>query len=98
MGAPRTGEKAYWVADRIAPFLVAGVVPALAYWGLAFNEGSGDRRTLIALLCAGPIFVAFLPISSAMRLVRRSRARMADPMYRARLIAFSRSASSTERT
>jgi hypothetical protein len=99
------GEKAVWLVSRIAPFLVLGLVPALAYWAFASGglsgglggEASGEARTLLALACAGPILLAFLPFSGALQAIRRSHARMADPMYRARLIEFSRKVSSVER-
>jgi hypothetical protein len=87
------GEKAYWLADRVAPFFVLGLVPALGYWMFAFREGSGELPMLVALLCAGPILAGMLPLSTALQSIRRSRGRMADPMYRARLIEFSRRAS-----
>jgi len=91
------GERAFWLADRLAPFLVVGLVPALAYWALVLRDGRGDPRTWIALLCAGPFLVACLPLSSALGIIRRSRTRMGDPMYRARLIEFSRRVASAGR-
>lgn len=84
------GEKLYWLVDRSLPFLAIGLVPGLAYWALAFREGSGDLRVLVALLAAGPLLVALFPLPSATSAIRRSRRRMADPMYRARLVEFER--------
>jgi hypothetical protein len=83
-------EKAYWLADRVAPYLLVGLVPALAYWALAFRSGDGELRVLLGLLALGPILVAFFPLPGALQAIRRSRARMADPMYRARLVDFER--------
>jgi hypothetical protein len=84
------GGKILWFAELLAPFLALGLVPALAYWALAFRDGSGDQRILVALLCASPAVILMLPLAHALRAIRRSRARMADPMYRARLIEFGR--------
>jgi len=85
-----SGEKTYWLCDRIAPFLLLGLAPALAYWALVIRDGTGDTRVLIALLSGGPLLLLFFPLSGALHAIRRSRARMADPMYRARLIEFGR--------
>lgn len=84
------GEKLYWLVDRSMPFLVFGLVPGLVYWALAFREGQGDLRVLVALLSAGPLLVALFPLPGATSEIRRSRRRMADPMYRARLVEFER--------
>lgn len=91
------GRKALCIVDRVAPFVVLGLVPGLAYWAFAFREGRDDPNLLLALLCAGPVLVALLPLSAALRAIRRSRARMADPMYRARLIEFGRRAPAAAR-
>jgi hypothetical protein len=56
------GEKLYWLVDRSMPFLVFGLVPGLVYWALAFREGQGDLRVLVALLSAGPLLVALFPL------------------------------------
>lgn len=86
----KSGGRALWIAELVAPFLALGLVPALAYWALAFRDGKGNLSILVALLFAGPAVVLVMPLSHALRAIRRSRARMADPMYRARLIEFGR--------
>jgi hypothetical protein len=89
------GERAYWFVDRIAPFVVLGLLPALLYWALVVRSGGGDPRLLAALLVLGPLVCAALPVAGARTAVRRSRARMSDPMYRARLLAFERQEADT---
>jgi hypothetical protein len=84
------GEKAYWLADRFAKYLALGLLPALAYWAFAVRAGKGQPRILLVLLAGGPIFGLGFGLSSALHDIRRSRARMADPMYRARLMEFGR--------
>ena len=92
------GGKVSWIADLSTPFLVVGLVPALAYWVLVFRDGRGDLGVLVTLLCAGLTILALLPLSRALRAIRRSRARMADPMYRARLLEFGRRTPSVGRS
>ena len=89
MGA---GRRALWVVDRVAPYLVIGLVPAALYWALYVRLGEGDARVLMALLAAGPPVLAALPAWTARLAIRRSHARMSDPMYRARLVEFGRRA------
>jgi hypothetical protein len=84
------GEKLYWLVEQGAPFLAFGLLPALAYWTVTSRAGSGDLRLLLALLVAGPVLVLFFPLAGALHTIRRSRARMADPMYRARMVEFAR--------
>lgn len=84
------GEKLFWLAARSALSIVIGLVPALAYGTLAYEGGAGDLRILLALALAGPALVLFFPLSGALHAIRRSRARMADPMYRARMVEFAR--------
>jgi len=86
------GQKVYWLGVRILPFALIGLVPALVYWQTTFRGGDGQLPVLVALLAAGPVLLAYLPLANALHSIRRSRARMADPMYRARLIAFGRQA------
>ena len=92
------GRKAYWVADRLARYLAYGLVPALAYWAVFFRDGAGDKRILLGLLGAGVVLVVLFPLSASLNAIRRSRSRMSDPMYRARLIEFMRHAPSVERS
>ena len=82
--------KAYWIVDRLFPFVVLGFAPAAAYWALVLRHGSGDDRMLLALLGAGPLLITSFPLWAARHVIRRSRARMTDPMYRARLVEFGR--------
>ena len=84
------GGKCSWILAELAPFLGLGLVPAFAYWALAFRGGRGNPDLLLALACASPLLVTALPLALALRAIRRSRARMTDPMYRARLMEFRR--------
>jgi len=93
----RPVEKASWLASRVVPFLLAGFLPGAAYWAFAFRSGGGDRLTLLVLLCAVPTLLVLFSLTGGVRAIRRSRTRMADPMYRARLIQFSRKTLSTNR-
>ena len=86
----RAGEKLGWFVDRAAPFLVLGIAPGLAYPWLVSPEEHADPWILIALLCAGPLLLGSIALSGTQRIIRRSRSRMADPMYRARLVEFER--------
>lgn len=90
--------KTAWIVDRMAPLFVLGLVPAGAYWALGPRDGAEGTRTLLVLLCAGPALMGGLALSLARRAIRRSRARMADPMYRARLVEFGRRAPSAARS
>jgi len=64
----------------------------LGYGLLGYRGEPGQARTLAGLgACALVLFLA-LPVPALRRIVRRSRLRMSDPMYRARLVAFERRA------
>ncbi len=90
------GEKAAFLADRLAPFLVLGLVPALAGYALGLRSGAPDLRLVLGLFLGGLFVLGFFPVANVLHTVRRSRSRMSDPMYRARLVEYGRKAS--ERT
>ncbi|HEX6885998.1 MAG TPA: hypothetical protein VF530_21670 [Planctomycetota bacterium] len=87
-----SGRRWLWVLDRIAPFLVLGLLPGVAYAWFVQRPGQGEPYVLGALLAGGPLLAATWPVWRVRVAIRRSRARMADPMYRARLIELGRRA------
>jgi hypothetical protein len=79
-----------WLGSRLAPWATVLALPALAYGALGFHGQPGELRTLLGLsACAALLFLA-LPVPATLRIIRRSRIRMADPMYCARLVEFER--------
>lgn len=83
-------RKVLWLVDRVLPFVVLGLTPGTAYWVLLSSRGNGDRQVLLALAIGVPVVLALSAFWVARHTIRRSRARMADPMYRARLVEFGR--------
>ena len=71
--------------------LVFGVIPALLY-GVAdvALRGDYDVRILLLALAAGLLGVALVRGAAFSAQVARSRRRVADPMYRAKLVEFGR--------
>jgi hypothetical protein len=80
-------EKLWWMIDRVVPPLVLGLVPAGACWA---TKREGDGRALLLLAVAGLVVGSVAALARVRGAVRRSRRRMADPMYRARLIELGR--------
>jgi len=81
-----------WTLARLLPWSLALGLPVLGYGLLGYRGEPGQARTLAGLgACALVLFLA-LPVPALRRIVRRSRLRMSDPMYRARLVAFERRA------
>lgn len=71
--------------------LVFGAIPALLY-GVAdvARRGDYDVRLLLIALAAGLVGVALVRGAAFSAQVARSRRRVADPMYRAKLVEFGR--------
>lgn len=80
-----------------ALFVALGLVPAVAYGLLVI--ASGGSSDLLALLVVAGAGLALSLGGWALRtsaVVRSSNRRMADPMYRARLIEFARASAAGE--
>jgi len=82
-------RKATWLLDRTVPLVLLALAPAGAYWWTSMRPGSGDVRVLAALVALG-LALTLLGLGPTRSAIRRSRARMSDPMYRARLLEFGR--------
>ncbi len=88
-----TSAKARYLAEGLALFLALGALPGLIYLLAALVQGKEyDWRVLVGLLVAGSLLVGALPVIGLVRTVKRSRQRLADPMYRAKLVEFGRRA------
>lgn len=92
------GAKAYWLADAVGPFVALGLVPALAYLIAGpLAQGTRDPRVLLALALGGPLILGSLRALGVLQVIQRSRRRMGDPMYRARLVEYGRRARPPEK-
>lgn len=88
-----------WIAERLAPPLVLGAAPGLAL--LAWQPDDGGAREgwferPLVVLAIGLVLGLVAGWTRVQGRIRRSRARMNDPMYRARLVAFERRALATD--
>jgi len=84
--AAKTG----YFLGSLGAWLALGLLPGLIY--LLVRGRDFDPRWLALALVAGPLFAAAIPALGLAQRVRRSRARMSDPMYRAKLLEFGRRA------
>jgi hypothetical protein len=85
---PRT-QRLRHVTRATAVALVTGVVFGLAYLAFAFGQGAGWRpREALVFVGAGAAVGGFAVGSRLLSAIQRSRRRLDDPMYRARLIEF----------
>ena len=81
--------KARIVSGVVYRSLLLGIAPAALYSVNAVVRGAGtDLQTLLALLIGGLLLSCGWWVSRFSKEVRRSRRRMGDPMYRARLMKF----------
>jgi len=71
--------------------LVFGVIPGLVYGvGEVLLRGDYDLRILLVVLAVGLLGVGLVRGAAFSAQVGRSRRRVADPMYRAKLVEFGR--------
>lgn len=82
-------ERPKYSASRAAFALALGLLPALVFALGAIGSGHGvGRLTLLSCASVGLVVGAGVWLARLMGEVRRSRKRVADPMYRARLMEF----------
>ncbi len=86
------GARARYGFERAAWSLALALLPALLYLvGARLLGRATDPWILGAALALGLFGLGIHPALQGMRSVRRSRRRLADPMYRAKLMQFERS-------
>ncbi len=94
----RAGARAAYLFEKGAFALALGSLPGLAYLLTAtVRRQALDLGVALALFGGGALLAAFISGSALASAVRRSRARMSDPMYRARMVEFGRRDASAAR-
>jgi len=84
--------KVQYVSTAVVRSLVFGVVPSVVYTGLDLALGRGLNWKVVALVAVlGVAGTGAWLFARSAEEIRRSRRRMTDPMYRARLIEFAKS-------
>jgi hypothetical protein len=92
LAAPRRIE---WLAERLLLPVAIGGLPGLALFAWPPPDGQGWLQRPLVVLALGLGTGLLAGILRVQAPIRRSRSRMGDPMYRARLVAFERQALGT---
>ena len=83
--------RASFLGEKAARTLAFGALPGIAYLLVATVRNQPlDHWKLLAFFAGGILVAGFVTVSGISQAVRRSKRRMNDPMYRARLVEYGR--------
>ena len=88
-------ERAWMILNQVVFALCLGFVPAvlLGAYGF-FADPVADRSRLVLLAAIGAGLAVWIQLARLAQRIRESKRRMADPMYRAKLVEFEIAATS----